>query len=74
MPLATGVHELIRAEMPEMTTLRLKEMLGAWMFSVASLRAVAAGVGRINLDGTPAGVPDAEQRALAVEDLGKRGK
>ncbi len=74
VPLATGVHELIRAEMPEMTTLRLKEVLGAWMFSVASLRAVAAGVGRINLDGTPAGVPDAEQRALAVEDLGKRGK
>ena len=74
VPLAIGVHKLIRAEMPEMTALRLKEVLGTWMFSVAYLRAVAAGVERINLDGTPAGVPDEEQRVLAIEDLRKRGK
>ncbi len=73
MPLAIGADKLIRAEMPELTAMHFREVLGAWLYSVAYLRAVAAGVERINLDGTPAGVPDEEQRARAVEDLRKRG-
>ena len=72
VPLAIGVDKLIRAEMPEMTAMRLKEVLGPWIYSVAHLRAVAAGVEHINLDGSPAGVPDEEQRAQAVEELRKR--
>ncbi len=74
VPLAIGVGTLIRAEMPEMTALRLKEVLGAWMYSVAYLQAIAAGVERINLDGAPAGMPDEEQRARAAEELRTRGK
>ncbi len=74
VPLAIGADKLIRAEMPELTAMHFREVLGAWMYSVAYLRAVAAGVERINLDGTPAGVPDEEQRARAVEELKARGK
>ncbi len=74
VPLAIGMDKVIRAEMPEMTTSRLKEVLGPWTHSTVYLRAVAAGVERINLDGTPAGVPDEEQREAAVEELRKRGE
>ncbi len=74
VPLAIGADKLIRAEMPELTAMHFREVLGAWLYSVAYLRAVAAGVERRNLDGTPAGVPDEEQRARAVEELKARGK
>ncbi|MGI4942868.1 MAG: ProQ/FINO family protein, partial [Janthinobacterium lividum] len=74
VPLAIGADKLIRAELSEMTTMRLKEVLGPWTHSTAYLRAVAAGVERINLDGSPGGVPDEEQREHAVEELRKRGK
>ena len=74
VPLVIGVDKLIRAEMPQMTTSRLKEVLGPWMHSIVYMRAIAAGVERINLDGTPAGVPDEEQRGRATEELRERGR
>ncbi len=74
VPLAIGMDKVIRAEMPEMTTSRLKEALGPWTHSAVYLRAIVAGVERINLDGSPAGVPDEEQRAQAAEELRKRGE
>ncbi len=74
LPLAVGVKSQIRAAMPELPSARLGDALHYWTHSNAYLMAVAARVERRNLDGTPAGVPDEEQRALAVEDLRKRRK
>lgn len=72
MSLAIGADKLIRTEMPEMITMRLKEVLSPWTHSMPYLRAVAAGVERRHLDGSPAGVPDEGQREHAAEALRKR--
>ncbi len=49
-------------------------VLCRWTQSTAYLLAVAAGVERRNLDGSPAGVPVEDRQAFAQEALRRRGK
>ncbi len=74
VPLAVGVKPQIRAAMPGMPAAQLKDVLHYWTHTTAYLLAVATGVERRNLDGSPAGVPAEDQQEFAREALRRRGK
>ncbi len=74
VPLAVGVGAQIREALPEMPYPQFRLVLRHWTQSPAYLLAVAAGVERRNLDGSPAGVPAEDQQDFAQEALCRRGK
>ncbi len=74
VPLAVGVGLQIRAVLPEMPYAQFRLVLRHWTQGTAYLQAVAAGMERRNLDGSPAGTPAEDQETFAPEALRKRGK
>lgn len=74
VPLAVGVRPQIRVAMPEMPSAQLSDVMQFWTRGSSYLQAIAAGVERRNLDGSPAGEPDERQREFAQDMLRRRGK
>ena len=74
VPLAVGVGPQIRAALPEMPYAQFRLVLRHWTQGTAYLLAVATGMERRNLDGSPAGVPAEDQQEFAQDTLRKRGK
>lgn len=74
VPLAVGVGPQIREALPGMPYAQFRMVLRQWTQGTAYLLAVATGVERRNLDGSPAGLPAEDQQAFAQEALRKRGK
>ncbi len=74
VPLAVGVGPQIREALPGMPYAQFRMVLRQWTQGTAYLLAVATGVERRNLDGSPAGRPMEDQQAFAQEALRKRGK
>ena len=74
MPLAVGIgRELCHLMSPEFKPAEIRVFLHAWTSGPRYLKAVVRGEMRRNLDGSPAGVPEAEHRAAARQQLRAMG-
>jgi len=74
VPLAVGIgRELCQLMGPQFKPAEIRAFLHAWTSGPRYLKAVARGEMRRNLDGSPAGVPEAEHRAAARQQLRAMG-
>lgn len=72
-PLAIGTREQLCAALAGTVSPKcLGRFLARWTRSAIYLRAIAAGAGRRNLGGTPAGVPNGAAREFARQRLTRR--
>jgi ProQ/FINO family len=74
VPLAVGIgRELCHLMSPEFKPAEIRVFLHAWTSGPRYLKAVVRGEMRRNLDGSPAGVPEAEHRTAARQQLRAMG-
>jgi hypothetical protein len=74
VPLAVGIgRELCQLLRPEFKPAEIRVFLHAWTSGPRYLKAVVRGEMRRNLDGSPAGVPEAEHRTAARQQLRAMG-
>jgi ProP effector len=72
LPLAIGIHKVIKARLPEVRDGAMWATLKAYTASTKYLKAIANGKQRFDLDGNPAGEISAEQRQQALDTLKER--
>lgn len=72
LPLAIGVHKIIRERMPELSREQINRALKIHTGSTRYLKVLAKAEQRVDLDGNPAGEITEEQRAQAAGMLKER--
>ena len=72
LPLAIGIHKVIRERQPEIGDSGLRFALRLHTGSTKYLKAIANGTQRFDLDGNPAGEITAEQKQQALETIKER--
>jgi ProP effector len=72
LPLAIGIHKIIKARLPDIGEGSLRVALKGYTASTKYLKAIANGKQRFDLDGNPAGEITTEQRQQALEALKER--
>lgn len=74
LPLAVGIHKVIKERMPELEVAQLRQAMRIHTTSTRYLKAQAADKERFDLDGKPDGVVSKEQADLAGATLRERFK
>jgi ProP effector len=72
LPLAIGIHKLIKERLPELDAQQLKATMRLHTSSTRYLKVLSQADTRFDLDGAPAGEVTAEQRQQALDTLRDR--
>jgi ProP effector len=74
LPLAIGIHKVIKERLPDMDPQQLKVAMRMHTASTRYLKVLSQADTRFDLDGAPAGEVTAEQRQQALDTLRDRFK
>lgn len=72
LPLALGIHKVIKERLPEIDMQQLRTALRLHTASTRYLKVLSAASVRFDLDGVPAGEVTAEQRQQALDTVRER--